>query len=743
MVGIPLQAPGFYVVELASPRLGAALLDKTEPMYVPAGALVTNLSVHLKWGRENALVWVTTLDDAAAGRRRARRRAATATARCSRSGADRRATASRASPGCPTRSTSPRCYRSERFEGFDGLDYRDYYAARGARRARRRPVRHRADRRRPQLRALELGRGHRAVALPAAVASAGRRRSSAHTDPRPHAVPRRRDGAHEARPAPRDDGGLRPRRRPTQRPTAPSIRHLGSDETLRAAARPGTPPAAPSRRGRSRAAAKLGPVRRRRCTAAPQPASASARGSFRVEEFRVPLMRRRVQLPAEPQVGVDGGAGRRRRAVPRRRRRGRLPVVAARADPRPRAARAATTSSTSPSPTARCGKASCARATRRSRSRPARRSRACISARSSTLDAAGTARARDHRPAARSTRGASCSPSSSTAIPNGEVQTVAATRAAVAGGAGCPASKPSTGRRERTSAQGHASSCSTSPASRSPARRCGSTSSSADVYSHRKRLVGGFYAYEHGEEIAPRRRALRRHDRRARPARVRRRAAAPTATLILQATVTDAERPHARRRRTTSGCARRRASGGSRVDDSDRMDVLPEKRALRARRDGALPGAHAVPRGDRAGHRRARRRRSTRVSCTLSGNEPGGRGAGATATTRRTCSSRCWRCAGASATCSRRRWSISASRRSSSASPRSDVGWRAHELERRASTPDRAGLPVREKARGDDRGAHAPTAAPPPRGQRGRARRGRRGPARAAAEQRAGTCSTR
>ena len=64
VVGMPLRSPGLYVVELASPRLGAALLAKPAPMYVPTAALVTNLSAHLKWGRENALVWVTSLDAA-------------------------------------------------------------------------------------------------------------------------------------------------------------------------------------------------------------------------------------------------------------------------------------------------------------------------------------------------------------------------------------------------------------------------------------------------------------------------------------------------------------------------------------------------------------------------------------------------------------------------------------------------------------------------------------------------------
>ncbi len=64
VVGIPLEAPGLYIVELESARLGAALLGKPQPMYVPTAALVTNLSVHLKWGRETALAWVTTLDNA-------------------------------------------------------------------------------------------------------------------------------------------------------------------------------------------------------------------------------------------------------------------------------------------------------------------------------------------------------------------------------------------------------------------------------------------------------------------------------------------------------------------------------------------------------------------------------------------------------------------------------------------------------------------------------------------------------
>lgn len=64
VVGIPLKDPGFYVVELESQKLGASLLGKPAPMYVRTSALVTNLSVHVKQGKENGAVWVTRLDNA-------------------------------------------------------------------------------------------------------------------------------------------------------------------------------------------------------------------------------------------------------------------------------------------------------------------------------------------------------------------------------------------------------------------------------------------------------------------------------------------------------------------------------------------------------------------------------------------------------------------------------------------------------------------------------------------------------
>ena len=65
VVGIPLGT-GFHVVEIASQTLGASLLDErhgaARTMFVRTTALVTNLGVHFKLGRENALAWVTSLD---------------------------------------------------------------------------------------------------------------------------------------------------------------------------------------------------------------------------------------------------------------------------------------------------------------------------------------------------------------------------------------------------------------------------------------------------------------------------------------------------------------------------------------------------------------------------------------------------------------------------------------------------------------------------------------------------------
>lgn len=63
VIGIPLKGAGLHVVEVASPRLGKALMAKAKPYHVRSAALVTNLALHFKLGQESSLVWVTRLDD--------------------------------------------------------------------------------------------------------------------------------------------------------------------------------------------------------------------------------------------------------------------------------------------------------------------------------------------------------------------------------------------------------------------------------------------------------------------------------------------------------------------------------------------------------------------------------------------------------------------------------------------------------------------------------------------------------
>jgi uncharacterized protein YfaS (alpha-2-macroglobulin family) len=64
LMGIPLPSPGFYVVEFASNRLGQSLFSEDKPYYAYSSALVTNMAVHFKLGRESSLAWVTQLDNA-------------------------------------------------------------------------------------------------------------------------------------------------------------------------------------------------------------------------------------------------------------------------------------------------------------------------------------------------------------------------------------------------------------------------------------------------------------------------------------------------------------------------------------------------------------------------------------------------------------------------------------------------------------------------------------------------------
>ena len=63
VIGVPMSEPGFHVLEVESARLGGSLLESAGPMYVRTTALVTNLAVHIKRGRDDIMAWVTTLDD--------------------------------------------------------------------------------------------------------------------------------------------------------------------------------------------------------------------------------------------------------------------------------------------------------------------------------------------------------------------------------------------------------------------------------------------------------------------------------------------------------------------------------------------------------------------------------------------------------------------------------------------------------------------------------------------------------
>lgn len=62
VLGIPFKEPGYYVMEVQSQILGRSLLGENKPMFVRSSALVTNLALHVKIGRENGMLWVTTLD---------------------------------------------------------------------------------------------------------------------------------------------------------------------------------------------------------------------------------------------------------------------------------------------------------------------------------------------------------------------------------------------------------------------------------------------------------------------------------------------------------------------------------------------------------------------------------------------------------------------------------------------------------------------------------------------------------
>jgi uncharacterized protein YfaS (alpha-2-macroglobulin family) len=63
VVGIPIKKPGLYIVEVESKVLGEALLGAHRSMFVSTAVLVTDTGVHFKRGTESSLVWVTSLKD--------------------------------------------------------------------------------------------------------------------------------------------------------------------------------------------------------------------------------------------------------------------------------------------------------------------------------------------------------------------------------------------------------------------------------------------------------------------------------------------------------------------------------------------------------------------------------------------------------------------------------------------------------------------------------------------------------
>lgn len=63
VVGLPVQG-GAYIHEVESRYLGASLIENKAPMYVSALSIVTNLGVHLRTGKDESLVWVTAMDKA-------------------------------------------------------------------------------------------------------------------------------------------------------------------------------------------------------------------------------------------------------------------------------------------------------------------------------------------------------------------------------------------------------------------------------------------------------------------------------------------------------------------------------------------------------------------------------------------------------------------------------------------------------------------------------------------------------
>lgn len=64
VVGLPRAGRGLHVLELRSQLLGKTLLDAGGPFHVASATLVTDLALHLKTGRTQGLAWLTSLSTA-------------------------------------------------------------------------------------------------------------------------------------------------------------------------------------------------------------------------------------------------------------------------------------------------------------------------------------------------------------------------------------------------------------------------------------------------------------------------------------------------------------------------------------------------------------------------------------------------------------------------------------------------------------------------------------------------------
>lgn len=562
VVGIPFDGPGFYLVELKSPRLGAALLADGAPMFVPAGALVTNLSVHFKWARENALAWVTRLDDAQPVEG-AHVSVQDCTGAVLATGVSDAQGIARFT-GLPAPDGAANCYDYSRFEDFTGFDFRDHYAAPGL---------------------TDLAGGLLVIAETTADLSFVHTSWQRGIEPWRFNLPSERwdapgiahtifdrtlfragDTVHMKHVLRAQTlAGFGPLTGDT-RPKTAVIRHLGSNESYELPLTWGDNDLA-EQEWPIPAGAKLGAYN---VSLTGGHNRTFNTGSFRLEQFRVPLMKATLQLPAEALVGptqapVDvavqylaGGPA------------ADLPVVL-RAQVRDRALpdNEAYERFTFANGAVATG---IERDSQSDEQEHAAETPPLLTKRMLTLDAAGTARATiDAVPAVETPK--QLLAEIEYRDPNGQVQTTAATVPLwPAGLVPGVLAENWAGIQDSLTVKVVVLDTALAPVANAAVDV---TALRRQYFSHRKRLVGGFYGYEHVEETT----ALGplcggRTD--AQGLLVCRVAPPGSGNLIVQATVRDAED------RAASAHADVYVDApeplGFAVESSDRMDVLPERR---------------------------------------------------------------------------------------------------------------------------------------------------------------------